>query len=150
MNAVQLRKALAEIEEAEDHGFMHCLAVFHLVTAGDHIDECLMEYDELIVKAHPTDDRLDWGCGQHTAKLCRYNPKTRQPDEIPELADLHIPLKTRLHERRFKYTGTRCPKCNKMQFAKGRNAITCAFGHVFKLEPERPKKGKHAPDGSSE
>lgn len=43
IDAVQLRKALADIEAAEKNGFMHCLAVFRLSSTGRMIDQNRME-----------------------------------------------------------------------------------------------------------
>ena len=61
INGEQLRKALAELEKAEQNGFTHSVAIFELATAGPMIDDCTMNYDSLIVKAHPTDGRSNWG-----------------------------------------------------------------------------------------
>lgn len=61
VSADQLRRALADIESAEANGFMHCLAVFDIVSAGRQIDQCRGEYSDLIERAHPTNGNLNWG-----------------------------------------------------------------------------------------
>ena len=72
VNAEQLRKALKEIEEAEANGFMYCQAVFHLKSYGASIDNCIIEYDDLCEKAHPTKASLDWGRGQGVTKRKKF------------------------------------------------------------------------------
>ena len=67
-NAKELRKALKDIEKAEANGFMHCQAVFHLKTYGQSIDKCVIEYDDLYEKAHPTNGSLNWGRGQRVTE----------------------------------------------------------------------------------
>ena len=57
----ELRKALADIEAAEKNGFMHCLAVFNITSAGQNIDQCRASYSDLSERAHPTDPSLNWG-----------------------------------------------------------------------------------------
>lgn len=57
----QLREALKDIERAEKNGFMHCLAVFKLTSAGHMLDSCRASYSDLIEKAHPRDGNFDWG-----------------------------------------------------------------------------------------
>jgi len=71
-NAEQLRNALKEIEKAEANGFMYCEAVFHLKTYGSNISDCTIEFDDISVKAHPTDGRLNWGRGQGTSKYNKF------------------------------------------------------------------------------
>lgn len=68
INAKQLRKALKEIEEAERNGFMYCLAVFKITSAGHMLDNCRATYNDLIEKAHPTDGNFDWGRFQGVSK----------------------------------------------------------------------------------
>ena len=72
IDAVQLRKALADIEAAEKNGFMHCLAVFRLSSTGRMIDQNRMEYSDMIEKAHPTDGKLDWGRFQGVTKRHKF------------------------------------------------------------------------------
>ena len=71
-NAEQLRKALKEIEKAEDNGFMFCKAVFHLKTYGANISECKIEFDDICEKAHPTNESLDWGRGQKVSQRNKF------------------------------------------------------------------------------
>jgi len=59
----QLRRALADIEKAKERGFTHCLAVVQLKQAGTSVDDCRLEYSDLILKSHPTDDAQNWGRG---------------------------------------------------------------------------------------
>lgn len=61
IGAVELRKALAEIEVAESNGFNHCLAVFAMAQVGRMLTSCLAEYSDLAARGHPTDASLDWG-----------------------------------------------------------------------------------------
>ena len=71
-NAEQLRKALKDIEKAEANGFMYCQAVFHLKSYGASIDKCIIEYDDICEKAHPTNGSLDWGRGQRVTEKNRF------------------------------------------------------------------------------
>lgn len=61
ITAAELRKALADIERAEANGFMHCLAVFHMESAGRMLNECRAAYSDLSERAHPHDPDLSWG-----------------------------------------------------------------------------------------
>ena len=61
IDANQLRAALNKIEKAEANGFNHCLAVFKITQAGRMIDENRAEYSDLLERAHPTDENLNWG-----------------------------------------------------------------------------------------
>ena len=61
IDAKQLRAALKDIEAAETNGFMHCLAVLRVVSAGRVLDQNTVEYSDMIEKAHPTNPSLDWG-----------------------------------------------------------------------------------------
>lgn len=72
MNSEQLRKALASIEAAEKNGFMHCLAVFEMASVGPMLDQCRADYSDLIEKAHPTDQSLDWGRYQGVSRNNRF------------------------------------------------------------------------------
>jgi len=69
IKAEELRKALKEIEEAESNGFMHCLSVFRTSSGGEMLDDNLLEYSDIWVKAHSIDGSLDWGRFQ---KVYRY------------------------------------------------------------------------------
>jgi len=64
----ELRKALKEIEAAEENGFMYCLSVFKFAKAGSYIAENLAEYSDLLERAHPTDGNFDWGRLQSVSK----------------------------------------------------------------------------------
>lgn len=64
----QLRKALAEIEQAERNGFHYCQAVFRMASAGRMLSQCQAEYSDLSESAHPTDPSLDWGRYQSVTK----------------------------------------------------------------------------------
>lgn len=68
----ELRKALAEIEAAEANGFMHCLAVFEMRSAGYMLDDNLARYSDLLERAHPTDGHLNWGRHQRVTKRHRF------------------------------------------------------------------------------
>jgi hypothetical protein len=72
IDAEQLRKALAEIESAENNGFMHCLAVFRIASAGRMLDQNRAEYSDMIEKAHPTDGHFDWGRFQLVSKRNKF------------------------------------------------------------------------------
>ena len=61
ISPAELRKAIADVEAAEANGFHYCLCVFRLSRVGQMLDENLMDYSDLIEKAHPTDGRLNWG-----------------------------------------------------------------------------------------
>lgn len=65
INAEQLRKALKEIEIAEENGYGYSLAVLRLATAGRMLDECTVEFDGLVVKGHPTDGHFHFGRSSH-------------------------------------------------------------------------------------
>lgn len=72
ITADQLRKALADIERAEKNGFMHCLAVFGMVSAGRMLDQNRAEYSDMIEKAHPTNGNLNWGRFQGVSRRNRF------------------------------------------------------------------------------
>jgi len=68
----QLRKALADIEAAEENGFHHCIAVVRLVSAGRNLTENKLEYSDLLEKAHPTAGKLNWGRYQGVTEANRF------------------------------------------------------------------------------
>lgn len=68
----ELRKALKDIEEAENNGFYYCDCVFKLTSASNFIDKCRAEYSDLIEKAHPMDGNLDWGRMQYVTKYNKF------------------------------------------------------------------------------
>lgn len=72
INAEQLRKALADIEAAEERGFMFCLAVFKMSAAGPSISDCRADYSDMIERAHPTDGKQDWGRFQSVSKRAQF------------------------------------------------------------------------------
>lgn len=76
INAQQLRAALAEIEAAENNGFMHCLAVFKMASAGPMLSDCTANYSDLCERAHPTDGSKDWGRFQGVSRRNRFSAKT--------------------------------------------------------------------------
>lgn len=68
IDATALRRALAEIEAAEANGFMHCLAIFRMVSVGASIDQCRAEFSDLSERGHPHDPSLNWGRFQAVTK----------------------------------------------------------------------------------
>jgi hypothetical protein len=73
IDAEQLRKALADIEKAEQAGFMYCLAVFDITQVGHMLDDVRASYSDLLERAHPTDDELDWGRFQGVSRHYRFD-----------------------------------------------------------------------------
>lgn len=63
IDETELRKALADIEQAKQQGFTHCLAVVRLLQVGACLDSCQLSYSDLVFRAHPTDPNLNWGRG---------------------------------------------------------------------------------------
>jgi hypothetical protein len=72
IDAAQLRKALAEIEAAEKNGFHYCLAVFRIAAVGTMLSDCRASYNDLWVRAHPTDGNFDWGRYQGVTRANRF------------------------------------------------------------------------------
>jgi hypothetical protein len=72
VDAKQLRKALKEIKRAESNGFDHCLAVFDLKKYGEKVSDCKIEFIDLIEKAHPKKDKLNWGRGQRVTHRYKF------------------------------------------------------------------------------
>ena len=72
IDAIQLRKALKDIEAAETNGFNYCLAVFSMVSIGMMLGSCRAEYSDMIEKAHPTDGHFDWGRFQRVTTRNRF------------------------------------------------------------------------------
>lgn len=69
--AEELRKALDALEKAASRGFTHSLAVFELVKVGPMLDDAIIKFrPQLIDKAHPTKENLDWG-RQGASEYCR-------------------------------------------------------------------------------
>lgn len=79
IDATQLRAALAEMEVAERNGFHHCLAVFHLTSAGKSLAACQAAYSDLWERAHPTDGASDWGRFQGVTRTHRFVRGTLVP-----------------------------------------------------------------------
>ena len=61
ITAVELRKALTDIEAAEKNGFKCCLAIFKMASVSPELDGCRAEYSDMIEQASWTDSRLKWG-----------------------------------------------------------------------------------------
>lgn len=72
IGADDLRKALAEIEAAEKNGFMHCLGVFKLTSAGLMLNECRATYSDLLERAAPDNPGLNWGRFQRVSQRHRF------------------------------------------------------------------------------
>lgn len=72
IDATQLRNALEEMERAEKNGFMYCLAVFRLASAGPSLNDCRAAFSDLSERAHPTDGSLCWGRFQAVTKRHRF------------------------------------------------------------------------------
>jgi hypothetical protein len=72
IGADALRKALADVEQAEANGFMHCLAIFKLVSAGPAIGDCRADYSDLSERAHPTNPAFNWGRFQAVTKRHKF------------------------------------------------------------------------------
>lgn len=72
ISANELRQALMDMEVAEANGFMHCLAVFNITSAGTMLSEVRAEYSDLLERAHATDARYDWGRFQRVSKTHRF------------------------------------------------------------------------------
>ena len=77
--AAELRKALADIESAEKNGFMHCLAVFDMASAGPMLDACRARYSDLIERAADNDPSLSWGRFQGVTRKNRFENGTLVP-----------------------------------------------------------------------
>jgi hypothetical protein len=60
MDEEQLRAALAAIEKSKERGFRNSLAVVWLRHSGECVEDCILEYCDLILKGHPTDDCANW------------------------------------------------------------------------------------------
>lgn len=84
INAKQLRKALADIEAAEERGFMFCLAVFKMSAVGPSISDCRADYSDMVERAHPFDGNLDWGRFQSVSKRARFIDGELVYDQPPE------------------------------------------------------------------
>lgn len=72
ISSLELRKALGDIEQAEENGFDYCLAVFKITSAGQMLDNCRAQYSDLIEKADPSDSKLDWGRFQNVSKKFKF------------------------------------------------------------------------------
>jgi hypothetical protein len=84
INAHELRKALAEIEQAETNGFMHCVAIFdphHVEGPFVHL-----EYSDMHEKGHPTAGHMDWGRFQG---VTRRNRLDKNGQLVPLAASSH-------------------------------------------------------------
>ncbi len=72
IEADELRKALKDIEEAENNGFMYCLSVFKFTEIGVSLDQNRAGYSDMIEKAHPTDGNFNWGRFQVVTKYNKF------------------------------------------------------------------------------
>ncbi len=72
ITGIELRKALAEIEQAEANGFHHCLSIFKLAAVGLMLSDCRASYDDIIERAHFTNGAFDWGRGQGVTRNFRF------------------------------------------------------------------------------
>lgn len=85
ISADQLRKALVEMEAAERNGFMHCLAVFAMSSAGPMLDECRANYSDLLERAHPTSGAFNWGRFQRVSQRFRFKDGDLIPLPVPKV-----------------------------------------------------------------
>jgi len=90
-DAKTLRSALAQIEEAENAGFMHCLAVLQITHAGQMVSDCIVAHTPrsgLIVRGHPTDANQNWGRYPHIIEDYVY--KDGKIEEINQVTQREI------------------------------------------------------------
>lgn len=88
ITAKQLRKALKVIEKAEANNFNHCLAVFELTKVGNNLEKVRANYYDLLERAHASDPKLNWGCGQHITDDYVFDGKTIiEIDELGTISD---------------------------------------------------------------
>lgn len=80
-----LRRALHDIESAEDSGFNYCLAVFELTQKGTPLYNCQASYSDLLERAHPTNGHMNWGRFQGMAKICKFVDGQLVPIEMAEV-----------------------------------------------------------------
>ena len=59
----ELEKALAALRDAKAHGLKHSLACLQLVQGGRRVDECLVAFNGVILRASATDPSKNWGRG---------------------------------------------------------------------------------------
>jgi hypothetical protein len=71
INAVELRKALTDIEAAERNGFMFCNAILEpsQLNGMGHLQ---LDYSDIEERAHPTDGNCDWGRFQGVTRRNRF------------------------------------------------------------------------------
>lgn len=70
INASELRKALEDIKLAEKNGFMFCEAVFK--PCGIDMAFTELDYSDMIEKAHPTNNKLNWGRFQGVSRKNKF------------------------------------------------------------------------------
>ena len=77
----ELEKALAEIKEAEDAGFMYCTPVFRIFEAG-YIGKTKAKWEGMLTKAHPTNGSFNWGRSTLYKQYDFRDGKTQPKNEI--------------------------------------------------------------------
>jgi len=88
INARELRKALKEIEHAEQNGFKYCEAIFYLSSVSKKLGECRAKYNgDIIEKAHPTDGNLDWGRFQNITHRYKFENGNLTPIKVDTIVD---------------------------------------------------------------
>lgn len=98
ISQTEIDKAVADIDEAERRGFMHCMAVFNRAN----------EYDGLWERAHPWDESLNWGRGQELTKRSFFRDGKVVPDPDwkappPASAFQHMGFKCEVRTNRMGY-----------------------------------------------
>jgi hypothetical protein len=61
LTRAELLKAIKQLDIAHANGFKHSLAIISLTKAGECVSDFRGEYDSLILRAHPTSQKKDWG-----------------------------------------------------------------------------------------
>lgn len=84
VNEEELRKALAKVELAKKNGFTHSVAVFGITEAGRNIEAVKAEHQGMILKAHPTDPKLNWGRNDHPEWYRCVNGEVKDIEECKE------------------------------------------------------------------
>jgi len=70
VTAKELKKALKDIKKAEKNGFMYCEAVFKPI--GIDMAFTILEYSDIIEKAHPTNSKFNWGRFQGVSRIYKF------------------------------------------------------------------------------
>ena len=61
----ELELALKQLNIAIENGFKDSKAVLRVYTGGETLSDFNSRYNSIILKAHPTDENLDWGSTNH-------------------------------------------------------------------------------------